>query len=331
MPLDARLDRNEGRGKGVESGSDDLASSLKLVSVVVPVYNSPAVELLAEGIEAALRETGVAYEIIFVDDNSTDERIWPELSRIARDREQVRAVQLTRNYGQQAATLCGLREARGDVVITMDDDLQHDPRDIASLLAVADHDIAIGQLEQSQHSFARRLMSRAKGWFDHVVIGKPKGLQLSSFRLLSRSVVEGVLSIRTPNPFIPALMFHISRDVVGVPVRHAKRHSGRSGYTVRKLFRVFSNLIINNSSIVLRTVAYAGVSFAVLSFALAATVIYRKLVQEVSVQGWTSLFAAILFIGGLMLFSLGIVGEYLVRIIESSEGRPTYFVRRRTK
>ncbi len=315
----------------VDQESPRDSNDLNLVSVVVPVYNSPAVELLADGIEAAFREIGVEYEIIFVDDGSTDRRIWPALTGMARNRERVRAVQLTRNYGQQAATLCGLRESRGEVVITMDDDLQHDPRDIAALLAAAGHDIAIGQFEQSRHSFTRRLMSRAKGWFDHVVIGKPKGLQLSSFRLLSRSVVDGVLSIRTPHPFIPALMFHISRDVVGVPVRHARRHSGRSGYTFRKLFRLFSNLIINNSSIVLRAVAYGGISFAVLSFALAAIVIYRKLVQDVSVQGWTSLFAAILFVGGLMLFSLGIVGEYLVRIIESSEGRPTYFVRRRVE
>lgn len=308
----------------------DRWSSLDLVSVVVPVYNSPAVELLADGIEATFRETGITYEVIFVDDASTDARIWPTLSRLANERDQVRAVQLTRNYGQQAATLCGLRESRGDIVITMDDDLQHDPRDLVSLLAAAEHDIAIGQFEQKQHGLMRRIASRIKGWFDEVVIGKPRGLQLSSFRLLSRSVVDGVLSTHTPHPFIPALMFHISKDVVGVPVRHAKRHAGRSGYTPRKLFRLFSNLIINNSSILLRTVASVGLIFSTLSFALAGLVIYRKLVQQVNVQGWASLFAAILLIGGLTLFSLGIVGEYLIRIIESSERRPTYFVRRRS-
>jgi dolichol-phosphate mannosyltransferase/undecaprenyl-phosphate 4-deoxy-4-formamido-L-arabinose transferase len=98
---------------------------------------------------------------------------------------------------------------------------------------------------------------------------------------------------------------------------------------LRKLFRVFSNLVINNSSILLRTVAWSGMMFAVGSITLAAIVVYRKLVSGVAVQGWASLFSAVMLMGGLILISIGIVGEYLIRIIESSEARPTYFVRRR--
>jgi glycosyltransferase involved in cell wall biosynthesis len=302
-----------------------------LVSVVIPVYNIPAPEVLVDGIEATLRAQSIEYEIIFVDDGSPGVTVWPKLAKLAQERDSIRAVQLTRNFGQHAATLCGLQEARGDVIITMDDDLQHDPRDIPALLATGlGHDIVIGQLEENRHGFLRRIASRAKGWFDQVLIGKPKGLQLSSFRLIHRSVVDGMLSIRTPHPFLPALMFYVSRDVVGVPVSHANRRSGRSGYTITRLFRLFSNLIINNSSILLRAGAYVGVLLALLSFGLAALVIYKKLVHQVNVQGWASLFAANLLIGGLLLFSVGIIGEYLIRIIESSEGRPTYIVRRRS-
>jgi dolichol-phosphate mannosyltransferase/undecaprenyl-phosphate 4-deoxy-4-formamido-L-arabinose transferase len=314
----------------VEDGRQQRVTA-RLISIVIPVYNSPAIDVLIDGIDAQFRDRPDRHEIILVDDASTDPRTWPILERIARSRAHVRAVQLTRNYGQQAATLCGLAEARGEIVITMDDDLEHDPRDLGALLAAADHDIVIAQFEEKQHRWGRRLGSRIKGWFDQIVIGKPKGLQLSSFRALSRSVVEGVVTVRTPNPFIAALMFHISTDVVGVPARHARRHSGRSGYTFRALLRLFSNLIINNSSILLRTVAYTGLFFATVSFGLAALVVYQKLVEKVSVQGWTSLLAAVLLIGGLTLFSLGVVGEYLIRIIESSEGRPTYFVRRRAQ
>lgn len=301
-----------------------------LVSIVVPVYNAPALEALVDRIEEAVSRAAVEYEIILVDDCSTDAAIWPALERLACDRERVRAVQLTRNFGQQAATLCGLREARGDVVITMDDDLQHDPDDIPMLLAHAHRDIVIGQFARRQHHPMRRVASRLKARFDEIVIGKPKGLQLSSFRLLSRTVVDGVLSIRTPNPFIPALMFHVSKDVAAVPVTHSRRAAGRSGYTVRKLFRLFSNLIINNSSLLLRTAAGAGMVLAVVSFGLAAIATYRKLAYGVSVQGWTSLFAGIMLVGGLLLVSVGIIGEYLIRIIETSEAKPTYFVRRRS-
>lgn len=302
----------------------------RLISVIIPVYDSPSLEALADGIDAALGGGSDDYEILLVDDGSPDRDLWPTLERLARERPPVRAIQLTRNFGQQAATLCGLREARGDVIITLDDDLQHDPADIPLLLAHADHDIVIAQFERKQHGLLRRMASRAKGVFDQIVIGKPKDVQLSSFRLLGRTVVDGVLAIHTPNPFLPALMFHISTDVVGVTVRHGPRAGGRSGYTLPKLLRLFSNLIINNSSILLRVVATAGLVFALISFGLAGFVIYHKLVHQVTVKGWASLFAAILFIGGLILVSIGIIGEYLIRIIQSSEARPTYFVRRRT-
>jgi glycosyltransferase involved in cell wall biosynthesis len=308
----------------------ELNSGSPLVSIVVPVYDSPAAGLLAERIDEVFRERGGAYEIIFVDDGSPDARIWPGLETLARQSENVRAIQLSRNFGQQAATLCGLREARGQLVITLDDDLQHDPRDIPLLLARADHDIVIGQLGSKEHPLARRVVSRIKGVFDRVIVGTPKNLQLSSFRLLSRTVVDGVLSMRTPHPFLPALMFHVSKDAVGVPVSHSPRATGRSGYTLRKLLRLFSNLMINNSSILLRTAAYAGIVLAGASFSTAAVVIYRRLAHDISVQGWTSLFAALMLIGGLLLVSVGIIGEYLIRIIDTTEAKPTYFVRRRS-
>jgi glycosyltransferase involved in cell wall biosynthesis len=299
-------------------------------SVVVPVYNSSVLEELATRIHAvfaALPET--EYEIIFVDDASPDPRVWPILEDLARYSGQVRAIQLTRNFGQQPATLCGLAEARGEFVITMDDDLQHAPEDIPKFLDLTGWDIVIGQFDRKRHSLFRRLTSRAKGYFDQLILGKPKGIQMSAFRMLSRTVVDGVLSIRTPHPFLPALMFHVSQNVIGVRVGHSSRREGRSGYTIWKLMRVFSHLLINNSSLVLRLVGNLGILFAGVSFLMAALVIYQKLAYSVSVRGWTSLLATQLLIGGLLLFSVGIVGEYLIRIIESSERKPTYFIRRR--
>lgn len=306
-------------------------SADRLVSVVIPVYCSPDLEALTSRIEEAWRGRTDGYEIIFVDDGSPDARTWASLERIARERPHVQAIQLSRNFGQHAATLCGFGEAKGDVIITMDDDLQHDPADIPLLLAESAHDIVIGQLIENKHSLPRRMASTAKSYFDRLILSKPKHVRLSSFRLLSRTVVDGMLSVRTPHPFLPALMFHVSNDVVGVPVQHSARAGGRSGYTLRKLVRLFSELVISNSSILLRFSAYLGLTFSVVSFALAVDVVYRKLVHRIAVQGWASLFAALLLIGGLLLFSVGVVGEYLIRIVESSEGRPMYYVRRRTR
>lgn len=299
------------------------------MSIVVPVYNSPDIVALVDRIDAAFRGRE-SYEVILVDDASPDARVWPQLERLARERTHVVAIQLSRNFGQQAATLCGLREARGAVAITMDDDLQHDPADIPLLLAAREHDIVIGVLAGNKHHFLRRTASRIKNVFDRVVIGTPKGLQLSSFRLLSRTVVDGVLSMRTSRPFLPALLFHVSKDATAVPVTHSRRAAGRSGYTFSRLLGLFSNLVISNSSILLRAGAYAGFTFAFVSFVLAAIVIYRRLVHGLAVQGWASLFAAVMLVGGLMLIQLGIIGEYLIRIIESGEAKPAYVVRRRS-
>jgi dolichol-phosphate mannosyltransferase/undecaprenyl-phosphate 4-deoxy-4-formamido-L-arabinose transferase len=211
----------------------------------------------------------------------------------------------------------------------MDDDLQHQPEDIPKLLALAHRDIVIGQLVGRRHGASRRLASRLKGVFDRILIGKPKDIQLTSFRMLSRSVVDGMLAIRTPHPFIPALMFHVSRDVTGVAVRHGARQGGRSGYTVGKLFRVFTDLVFSNSSLLLRVVGQLGMTLSAVGVLTALLVAYRKLAHGIAVTGWASIFAAQLFLGGLLLFSVGVVGEHLIRIIESSESRPAYVVRRR--
>lgn len=302
----------------------------RLVSIVIPVYDSPALETLTARIEEVFQGRPEEYEIILVDDGSPGKGTWPALEQLARERPRVRALQLSRNFGQHPATICGLREARGDVVITMDDDLQHDPRDIPLLLEKADHDIVIGHFERKKHPLHRRIGSRGKAIFDEIIFRKPKHIQLSSFRLLSRTVVDGILSFSTPHPFLPAQMFHVSRDVVGVPLTHGARSAGRSGYTLRKLLRLFSEIIINNSSILLRVTASAGVLLSLVSCALAVNVIYRKLFHGIPVKGWTSIIASNLLIGGLLLFSVGVVGEYLLRIIESTEGRPMYFIRRRS-
>ena len=299
------------------------------ISVVIPVYESTVLEELAARLEAVLTARGDDYELIFVDDGSPSPGTWPTLERLARQRPRVRAIRLTRNFGQQAATLCGLQAARGDRVVTIDDDLQHQPEDLPRLLEPADVDLVFGQFPNRRHRLWKRLASRAKGFFDRILLGKPTHIQLTSYRVLSRAVVDGVLTARTPHPFLPALLFHVSRQAVGVNVDHAPRSQGQSGYTLRRLIAVFSNLVLNNSSFLLRLVGQVGLVFAAVSFVIAGVVIYRRLASGVSVQGWTSIFATLLLIGGLLLVSVGVIGEYLIRIIASTEGRPAYFVRTR--
>ncbi len=293
-----------------------------LVSIVVPVYNSTkSVEDIARGVAEVLTALNDEYELILVDDSSPNPETWPTLRLIAGEAAVV-AIQLTRNFGQKGTTLCGLSAARGDVVVTMDDDLQHDPHDIPNLLAAADHDIVIAQFPARRHSWFKRLTSRIKGYFDQLLIGKPRHIRMTSFRLMRRIVIDAMLRTRTPYPFIPALLFHFSKDVVGVAVPHHPRQVGDSGYTLRELVRVYSNLIINNSSFLLRLVGYLGMGVAVVAFLAVPVVVYRRVFLDVQTQGWSSLLVLVLMTSGLLLFSVG-----LIRIIETTESKPPYIVR----
>jgi len=209
----------------------------------------------------------------------------------------------------------------------MDDDLQHAPEDIPNLLEKAAHDVVIARFLAKKHSLFKRSMSKLKGYFDYIILGKPRGLVLSPYRLFKAPIGKFMLQRNTPYPFIPALLFEITDDVVNVDADHHARQEGRSHYTLAKMLQLFSNLIINNSALLLRVVGYAGFAIALISFIYAVLIVFRAIFYEYAVAGWASTIASILFFGGMILLTLGMVGEYLVRIIATSEQRPTYYVR----
>jgi glycosyltransferase involved in cell wall biosynthesis len=305
------------------------AESAPLVSVVVPVFNSPCLPELVRRIHVTLNSTACTHEIVLVDDGSPDPAVWPTILQLISEYPQLKAIRLTRNFGQQPATLCGLAEASGDLLITIDDDLQQRPEDIVALLEHGSHDVVLGQYYRRHHSPWRRAASRLKGTLDERLLGRPPGLLFSSFRLLRRPVAEAILSLRTSYPFLPALMLHVTRDMVGVPVSHDPRKAGASGYTVRKQLSLLSNLLLSNSVLLLKGIGYLGVLSGAASVLLIGVLTYRRLTQQVSVPGWASLMAVQLFTAGSLLLGFGLLGEYLLRIIHGTENRPAYFVRTR--
>lgn len=305
--------------------------SKELFSIVIPVYNSTnsLVEMADRINEVFDRMLGAENEIIFIDDASPNKETWDVLNNIRKKHKNIRILQLTKNFGQQSATLCGFKLALGDYIISMDDDLQHLPEDIPKLVAEKAHDIVIGQFNQKKHSTFKKITSWMKGWFDYKLIGKPRHIQMSSFRLINRTVVDGILAMATPYPFIPALMFSVSKDIVGVQATHSERKEGTSQYNIRKLILVFSNLIINNSSFLLKLIGIFGIVVAIISFFLALWFVIKKLLFDISIVGWTSIIVSVLFIGGILLFSIGIIGEYLIRIISVVEKKPAYCIRQK--
>lgn len=298
------------------------------LSIVIPVYNTErSLVDLATRIARVFQTRGESYEVIFVDDSSSNAATW-KILRELKESHGVRAVRLTRNFGQQPATLCGMTLATGDFIITMDDDGQHAPEDIPLLLEFSNHDAVMAELVDKRHGLMKRIASSVKGKFDEVILGKPKNLRLSSFRLFRRETVQGMLKLmNTPFPFISAMMFYVTKDVVGVPVKHHERAEGRSGYSVAKMVALFKNLLINQSSILLGFIGNIGLMAFLTSIIGACYVIYRKIFLDVAIAGWASLLVAVLLFGGLALFSLGIIGEYLIRIIGAAERRPVFLVR----
>lgn len=301
-------------------------------SIIVPVYRSKEsltilIDRISELFSKQLAEK--SYELIFVNDSPFDKetcRVLDELYKQFPDT--VVVIELTRNFGQQSAVLCGIAKSSGEYIITMDDDMQHDPFDIPKLLEKQTNDIVIAKFKNKKHSFFKRTTSSIKGYFDHIILGKPRNIKLTSFRLFNRIIADNILKIQTPYPFIPALLFSVSNNIVNVEVPHFAREEGRSHYTFLKMIKLFANLLINNSSLLLRYIGYLGLFLAFVSFVFAGVIIYKKIFLGISLQGWSSIMVTILFFGGMIMFTLGIIGEYLVRIIHTSENRPHYFIRK---
>ena len=295
-------------------------------SVVIPVYNTTKVLFdLQQQINKVFQSMDESYELIFVNDHSPKKETWEVLKEIS-NAEHTRAINLTRNFGQQAATLCGLACAKGTYIITMDDDLQHNPEDIPKLAKLREHAVVVAHFKNKKHNTFKKITSLIKERFDRIIFNKPKGIQLSAFRLINRNVVSGMLKVKTPTPFITALLFYVTKDVVGVEVEHNKRAEGASGYSFLSLVKLFSYLLINNSSLLLRVIGRFGVIIFLLSFAWVLYLLYNYFFHGF-VLGWTSTMVAIIMFGGIQLFTLGIIGEYLIRIINYSEQKPPYLIK----
>jgi len=301
-----------------------------LYSIIIPVYKSSnSLFELEKKVHKTFKQLPKSsYELIFVNDSPFCKFTTQSLIELANSSKNIIVVELMKNFGQQHATMCGIEIATGDYIITMDDDLQHAPEDIPLLIEKQEHDVVIAKFNTKHHSFFKRQASKLKGYFDHIILGKPKNIQLSPFRLIKNNIAKLMFIRKTPYPFIPALLFSITNDIVNVNATHHKRFDGKSNYTLKKMLQMFSNLMINNSSFLLRTIGYIGMITSTFSLLFAISIIVKKVFFMSVIPGWSSLIIAILFFGGLILFSLGVIGEYLIRIVATTESRPMYHVRK---
>jgi glycosyltransferase involved in cell wall biosynthesis len=303
------------------------------ISVVVPVYNSElTLPALAERLDAKLRGQVTAMELILVNDGSRDDS-WRVVLELAQRYPWVRGINLKRNYGQHNALLCGIRAAKYEVVVTMDDDLQHPPEEVPKLLAVlADGaDVVYGTPRAEQHDFLRNLASRVTKIALQSAMGAETARKVSAFRAFRTPMREAFEDYRSPFVSIDVLLTWGSTRFASLPVDHQPRTSGVSNYTFRKLIIHAINMMTGFSTLPLQLASVIGFTFTLLGIAVLIYVVGRYFIQGGSIPGFPFLASTIAIFSGAQLFALGIIGEYLARMHFRMMERPTYAVRERVQ
>jgi len=301
-------------------------------SVIIPVYNSEgSLTPLLERLAQVLPTLSDAYEVILVNDGSRD-RSWEVVQQLAQTYPWVRGVNMMRNYGQHNALLCGIRLARHEFVITMDDDLQHPPEEIARLVEklAEGHDVVYGTPLHEQHGLFRDLASQVTKLALQGAMGAETARNISAFRVFRTQVRDAFAGYRGPFVSIDVLLTWGTTRFAAVPVRHEPRRIGRSNYTFRKLVVHSLNMMTGFSTLPLQLASLVGFAFTLFGLAVLVYVIGRYLIEGGSVPGFPFLASIIAVFSGAQLFALGIIGEYLARMYFRSMERPTYTIRATT-
>lgn len=302
------------------------------LSIVVPVYNGAAtVGQLVEALSALSVEGGL--EIVLVYDGSPDNSL-----AVCRALAETATVPLTvvehsRNYGEHNAVMTGFRHARGAYIITMDDDLQNPPEEVVRLYdacRLGGHEVVYTFYEAKQHESWRNLGSRFNGWVADKLLDKPKGLYLCSFRCLSGFVAKAVTAYEGPFVYVDGLILQVTQKIGTLQVKHLARAEGQSNYTLRRLVNLWLAMALNFSVLPLRFATLAGAVSGGLGLLGLMAVLVEGLFGHPP-EGWASIAAIVLTLGGLQLLMLGIVGEYLGRLFLTVNKRPQGVVKSVTR
>jgi undecaprenyl-phosphate 4-deoxy-4-formamido-L-arabinose transferase len=302
------------------------------LSVVVPVYRSASTlaDLVAR-LAAVLSVTHPGFELILVDDGSPDDS-WPKLLELARQHAFVRPMRLMRNFGQHNALLCGIRAARGNLIVTMDDDLQNPPEEIPKLLAALEggYDVVYGVRARESHGLARNLASVITKLVLQNAMGAETARKVTAFRAFRAELRQGFAGYSARYVSIDVLLTWSTTRFGTVVVAHEPRRSGESNYTFGKLVTHALNMVTGFSVLPLQVASVMGFVFTLIGFALMVGLLVVYFTQGAAVQGFTFLAVSVALFSGVQLLALGIIGEYLARMYSRIMGQPPYVVRERT-
>ena len=294
---------------------------------MIPVYKAgQTLEKLYPRLKAAVELISSDYEIIFVEDCGGDNS-WQVIEGLAAVDPRVRGIQLSRNFGQHAATICGFAHARGQWVATLDDDLEHAPEHLPDLFAKAreGYDLVYGVFSERTHIGWRNVTSNAARWLFNKAIPSLNHAY-TSYRLIRGDIARALPKFDSPYPFVDGYLSWLTNRYATVDIPHNHRTQGASNYTFRKLLTHTINIFVTFSDLPLRLASWMGLIFFMIGMGWLGTILIGRLFGWITVSGFASVMAAIILFGGIQLLILGIFGEYLGRMNFKSSRKPLYLV-----
>ena len=301
-----------------------------MYSFVIPCYNSSesirhVVELTMEEMEKMNRRE---FEFVLVNDYSSSTKTMLVLKKLAEEYPCVTVLNLAKNAGQHNAIMAGLNYAKGDILIGMDDDMQTHPSQLPYLFEELEkgYDIVYGYYPEKKHSAFRNFGSWVNYISVRILIGKPKELKTSSYWVARKFVRDSVIEYQAPYAYIQGLFLRTTRNISCIPIQHFQREEGESNYTFKRLLKLWSN-IIGFSITPLRLTEYCGFGLSLLSIIAAVVVLIRKILNPAMALGWPSLMIVICFFSGIQLMFLGLIGEYIGRMVLGLNRQPQYVIR----
>ncbi|MDE7417276.1 MAG: glycosyltransferase family 2 protein [Lachnospiraceae bacterium] len=303
---------------------------MSTISFVIPCYQSART---IERVVAEIQDTMASipkyvYDIFLVNDCSPDDT-YEVIKALCAKYNNITGISLARNFGQHAALMAGLRRSDGDIVVCLDDDGQTPANEVGKLLEGIENgsDVVYASYENKQHSAFRNFGTWMNDIMTRMMLGKPKELHLTSYFAAKRFVVDSMLQYENSYPYIIGLVLRATRNISNVPVKHRSREVGTSGYTMKKLLGLWFNGFTAFSILPLRIATITGVAFAGAGFIYGIYTIVKKFVNPEVPLGFSSLMAAVVFIGGMLMIMLGLIGEYIGRIYISINNSPQYVVK----
>lgn len=302
---------------------------MKKISFVIPCYGSEkTIAIVVNDILETMKSLSYEYEIIAVNDSSPD-NVWLKIKELSQQYSFIKAISFAKNFGQHAALMSGYRIADGDYVVTLDDDGQTPVNEVQNLINKIEegYDVVYAYYPKRKDNTFRKFGTWLNNLMSEKLIGKPKGVHFTSYFIMRKFVCNELVRYNNPYPYIWGLVARTTKNITNTPIHHQEREEGKSGYTLKKLMSLWMNGFTAFSVVPLRIATLLGIVIAFLSFLFIIYLIVSKLMNPDMAAGYASTMSVILFIGGVIMILIGMLGEYIGRIYISINNSPQYVIK----